>query len=149
MKRFTLILQPMKSINLSSSVSSLRKSALLIVSCAFGLGLVAVPVLKAASPTEAAADAKAPALPLKSSFEKVAGNEKGPFVLKLKNKSKVAVNVTAKVLLAVAFHGEDKARHIPAHSIAAGEVWSIADLAAEDKVVLTAEGFAPLEIVVK
>ena len=81
--------------------------------------------------------------------EKVTGNDKGPFVLKLKNKSKAAVNVTAKVLLAVAFHGEDKARHIPAHSIEAGQVWSISDLAAEDKVILTADGFAPLEIVVK
>jgi hypothetical protein len=138
----------MKSINPSSPRS--RKSALLLLSFAFGLGLVAAPALNAATPSsEAATDAKAPALPLKASFEKVTGNDKGPFVLKLKNKSKAAVNVTAKVLLAVAFHGEDKARHIPAHSIEAGQVWTISDLVAEDKVILTADGFAPLELVVK
>jgi hypothetical protein len=79
----------------------------------------------------------------------VEGGEKGPYVLKLKNESSTDITVTGKILLAVAFHAETKARNLPAHTIEAGKEWSIADLAAEDKITLTAEGFAPLEIVVK
>ena len=126
----------------------MRRSALVFLGCAFGLLVVAIPSIRAASPTlQALADAKA--LPLSHSFKKVEGGEKGPFVITLKNDSDAAVKVTPKILLAVVMHAESKARHLPAHTIEAGQSWSIADLAAEDKVILTADGFAPMEIVVK
>ena len=133
-----------------STRSSLRKSAFLALGCAFCAAFVSVPALKASNPAtlQPLADA-APALPLSHSFTKVEGGEKGPYVLKLKNESSANVTVTAKILLAVVFHAETKARNLPAHTIEAGKDWSIADLAAEDKVTLTADGFAPLEIVVK
>jgi len=133
-----------------SSRFSLRKSALLVFGCAFCAAFVSVPVLKAADAValQSLADT-APALPLSHSFTKVEGGEKGPYVLKLKNESSTDVTVTVKILLAVVFHAETKARNLPAHKIEAGKDWSIADLAAEDKVTVTAEGYAPLEIVVK
>jgi hypothetical protein len=130
----------------SSARTVLQKAALL----AFGLVIAAVPTLKASdlATLQPMADAKVP-LPLTSVIEKVTGAEKGPYVLKLKNESKAEVKVTAKILLAVFEHGEDKAKHLPAHTIEAGKTWKIADLAAEDKVIVTADGFAPLEIVIK
>jgi hypothetical protein len=78
----------------------------------------------------------------------VTGGENGPYVLKVKNTSADTLKVSAKILLAVAFHADNKAKLVPEHAIAAGDTWSIADLAAADKVILTATGFAPLEIVV-
>ena len=143
----------MNPTNTSVLRPSLRKNALLVLGCALGLALLPVQTLKAAdlATMQPLADAKAaaPALPLTSSFAKVAGGEKGPFVLTLKNGSKAAVTVNTKILLAVVFHAESKARILPAHTIEAGKDWKIADLALDDKVILAAEGFAPLEIVVK
>ena len=124
-----------------------RRTALLALACAVSLAFIAAPALQAADAPKAAAD-KAPALPVTTSIEKVTGGENGPFVLKVKNVSKDSLKVTAKVLLAVAFHADNKARNVPEHAIAAGQEYSIADLAAADKVVLTAAGFAPLEVAV-
>jgi len=101
-----------------------------------------------AAPTMQAAD-KAPALPMTATFEKVASTEKPPFVLKLKNDSKAALKVSAKVLLSVAAHNADKARMVPAEVVAPGATMKIADLAALDKVTVMADGFAPLELEVK
>jgi hypothetical protein len=91
----------------------------------------------------------APALPLTHSFTKVEGGEKGPYVLQLKNESASDITVSGKILLAVAFHAESRSRSIPSHKIEAGKSWSIADLAFDDKITLTADGFAPLELSVK
>jgi len=132
--------------------SSFVKQSLLALSCAAFLSLTATTALKAADlatlqPLADAAPA-ASALPVDVKIEKVAGKEKA-FVVKLTNHSKDSLKVTAKVLLAVAFHGEEKARRIPAHTIEAGKEWSIDDLAFDDHVVVSAEGFATLEIKVK
>jgi hypothetical protein len=135
----------------TSSVRPSHTKALLAMGCALSLALFGVPALNAADSAvtlKPMAD-KAPALPLSHSFKKVEGGEKGPYVITLKNDSKAALKVTTKILLAVAFHGEDKARHLPAHSIDAGASWTISDLAAEDIVVLSADGFETLKIVVK
>ena len=91
---------------------------------------------------------KAPALPLTTTFEKVVGAEKGPYVLKLKNDSKDALKVEAKILLSVAFHMGSKHWDLPEYTIAAGQTWAIPDLSAGDKITVTAQGFAPLELVV-
>lgn len=85
-------------------------------------------------------------LPVSTSFDKVTGGEKGPFVLKVKNTSSETIKVHAKVLLAVAFHADNKARNLDVQKIGAGEEWTISDLAAGDKVVLSAKGHAPLQV---
>jgi hypothetical protein len=94
-----------------------------------------------------ALDDKAPALPLSASFAKADG-EAGPYILSLKNTSDSAVKVSAKILLSVYFHADSKAKNIPVHTIDAGQVWTIPGLAANDKVTISGDGFAPLELTV-
>lgn len=126
-------------------VSSNR--ALLALACALGLTLVSAPVLSAAdAATKQPLADKAAVLPLTATFEKVTGTEGAPFVLKLKNDSKATLKVSGKVLLAVVHHAMDKARVIPEQAVAAGQTMTVKDLSAEDKIVLTAEGYAPLEL---
>jgi len=48
--------------------------------------------------------------------------------------------------LSVVNHAMDKARKLPDHSLAAGQTWTISELTADDKVILSAPGYAPLEI---
>ena len=124
------------------------RTALIALGCAVGLALAFVPAMPAADSSVALQPLADKALPLTPTFEKTTGKEGPPYVLHLKNDSKAAVTVTAKILLSVAFHANDKAKHLPAQAIEAGKTWSIADLAANDKVVLTADGFAPLELTV-
>jgi hypothetical protein len=135
--------------NTSSTRSATCRTALIALGCACGLAIVQIPALKAADAAalQPLAD-KAPSLPLTATFEKVTGAERGPYVLKLTNVSKDAVKASAKILLSVAFHMELKARNLPAHVIDPGQVWTIPDLAAADKVIITAKGYAPLELAV-
>lgn len=116
--------------------------AVLALGCAFSP--VVIPALQAKDMPASTADQMK--LPVSTSFDKVAGGEKGPFVLTVKNDSSDKLKVHAKVLLAVAFHADNKARHVPEHTLKAGESMTIADLAAADKVVLTAKGYAPTTI---
>jgi hypothetical protein len=131
---------------IASQCSSLSRNALIALGCALSLALIPVSALKAAD----TAAPQAASLPVTAKFEKSASAEKGPpFVLTLTNTSKASLTVSAKILLSVVAHSETKARKVPAHVIAPGESWTIADLAAQDKVTVTAEGFAPLELTVK
>jgi len=135
----------------NTSVRSITsRFTLLALGCAFSFAFIQVPVVKAAplASAERLAD-KAPPLPLKAKTKKVKTEEGARYVLNLKNTSKASVKVTAMVLLSVAVHNMDKARHEPEHEIAAGETWTISNLAALDKVVVTAAGFAPLEVEIK
>jgi hypothetical protein len=136
----------MKTSMKSSTCPALFRSALIALGFALGLAVVAIPALKAA---DAAMADKALSLPLTATFEKVAGAETAPYVLTLKNDSMKAVNASAKILLAVAFHAEAKARNVPECVIDPGKTCSIKDLAAGDRVVVSAKGFAPLELTVK
>jgi len=136
----------MKTSKKSSLCSVFCKTALLALGCAFGLALVPSPSLKAA---DTAMAEKMQCVPLTATFAKVADAEKAPYVLTLKNDSKDTIKASAKVLLAVAFHAEAKARTIPELVIEAGKSGTIADLAAGDKVVVSAAGFCPLELTVK
>ncbi len=121
--------------------------ALAAVGCAFAFALV--PSAGASnSAALSALDDKAPGLPLDSSFEKVADVDNGPYVLSLKNTSSAEVKVTVKVLLSVYSHDEQRSRNIPEHAVGAGEVWTINHLAAQDRVTISAKGFAPLELTV-
>jgi hypothetical protein len=116
---------------------------------ALGFAFVQSPSARASnSAALAQMDDKAPSLPVTSSFEKVADADNGPYVLSLKNTSGAELKVTAKVLLSVYFHDDLRSRNIPEHAIAAGEVWTINRLAAQDKVTVSAKGFAPLELTV-
>ena len=124
-------------------MKSLFKSALLTLGCALSLALFSVPALKAAD--------TAKKLPLTATIEKAAhpAENTPPFILTLKNDSKASIKVSAKVLLSVVAHNVDKARIVPAQVIDAGKAITIADLAALDKVIVSAEGYAPLEIEIK
>lgn len=123
-----------------------------------GAALLAAAILVCAAPvaslradsSSAAAEKseKAHKLPLSHKVEKSADANSGPYTLTLKNKSKESLKVSAKILLAVAFHAESKAKTLPEHTLAAGESWTIPELAKDDKVILSAAGFAPLEVTV-
>jgi hypothetical protein len=91
---------------------------------------------------------KLPSPPLSPTFEKVTSGENGPYVLNLKNLSKDPVTASAQVLPSVVFHATSKVRNIPEHVIDPGQVWTITELAATDKVIISAKGFAPLELTV-
>ena len=117
--------------------SSTRRHALLALACAFVLSLVSVPALQAA-------DLKP--LPLTATFEKVASTEGTPFVLHLKNDSKDTLKLSGKVLLSVVNHAVDKARVLPEKSVEAGKVMTVTGLTGDDKVLVSAAGYAPLEV---
>jgi hypothetical protein len=116
-------------------VRSARRNVLLTVACVFGLMLLPVAALNAADK----------ALPLTGTFEKVGDNTSAPFVLTVKNTSKESIKVSGKVLLAVVHHAMDKARTLPEQTIEAGGTWSIKGLVADDRVILTAPGYAEIE----
>lgn len=135
--------------NTSSPRSAACRTALIALGCAFSLVLVSMPALKAADTAAVPPMAgKAPSLPLTTTFEKGTAREMGPYVLKLKNDSKDALKVNVKILLSVAFHMGSKHWDLPEHVIDPGQVWTVPDLSAGDKISITAQGFAPLELVV-
>lgn len=109
-------------------------------------GLCTLAFIAGLTLTAAHASDKAPALPLKASFEKVASTEGTPYVLHLKNESKESLKVSGKVLLSVVHHAMDKARAVPEQTVAAGASMTIKDLSADDRVILTAAGHEPLEV---
>jgi hypothetical protein len=132
-----------------SGLSAMRGTALIALACAFGLAVVQVPAMKAADTTALRPmDDKAPSLPLSYTFEKVTDGDNGPYLLKLTNTSNDTIKASAQVLLSVASHANTKVRDIPEHAIDPGQVWTIDQLAATDKVTITAKDFAPLELTV-
>lgn len=137
----------------TSKKSSLRavvcSGTLLALGCALVLALASTPDLRAEGGALQPMADQAPKLPLSASFSKAADSETGPYVLTLKNDSETAVKASAKVLLAVAFHAESKARNIPEQVIEPGKTWTIADLAKGDRITVSAEGFSPLELTVE
>jgi len=125
------------------------RSALVALSFAFTFAFAQAPAARAVDAANLMPmDDKAPSLPLTASFEK-ADADTGPYVLNLKNTSDGALKVTAKVLLSVYFHADSKSRNLPEHTIDAGQVWTIPGLAANDKVIVSATGYAPLELTVQ
>lgn len=133
-------------------MNTTRSSLVRVVLFAFGcIGSLAIVQLAAAASTSTLAPLadQAPALPLTTSFAKAApGPNGGPFTLTVKNTSAKDLKVSGKVELSVVSHATAKTKELPAHVVAAGGTWAINDLAAADKVTLTAEGFAPLTVTV-
>lgn len=111
------------------------------------LAFAALPVAAlSATPDLQPVTDQAAKLPVATAFEKTSGGEGGPYVLKVTNTAQTELKVSAKVLLSVAFHADNKARMVPEHTLAAGETWTISDLAAKDEVILTAKDYAPLKV---
>jgi hypothetical protein len=111
--------------------------------------LLTVPAVLASSALQPLADSakKVAPLPLSTSFEKgTPGENGGPYALKLKNTSDSALTVSATIIWSVASHNRAKTINLPPHEIAAGESWAIDDLAAEDRVILSADNFEKLEV---
>lgn len=116
---------------------------------AFAIALAVMSPLSAAQPAglQPLADKQAPALPVTVSFEKGPQPEKGgPYVLKIKNTSSGSLTLHAVVRWSVISHGSAKTIELPPHTLAPDEVWSIDELAVEDRITLNAEGFATLEL---
>jgi hypothetical protein len=125
------------------------RTALVALCCSFLLAIMQTQAVKAADTAVAQPLAdKAPAPPLTCTFERVTEGETGPYILKLKNTSGGAIKVSVQVLSSVTFHANSRVRNFPAHVIDPGQVWTITELAASDKVTVSAEGFAPLDLVV-
>jgi hypothetical protein len=125
--------------------SSSRNRALRALTCAFALTLGSVSAI-AATDSVTLQPLADKALPLSATFEKVESSDGTPFVLKLKNDSKETLQVSGKVLLSVVHHAMDKARVIPAQAVEAGQVMTIKNLSADDRVVLSAPGHIDLEV---
>lgn len=118
----------------------------------FGLTLPLLPSVAAPSSGQpalhASADKPAKKLPVTTSFTKEKdGENKGLYVLTVKNVSSSALNVTATVHESVISHNRPKTRTLPAQVIQPGKTWQIEALAAHDKVTLAVEGFETLELV--
>jgi len=121
---------------------------LLVLGCAFGLALAQLSAAPASASLQTLAD-KPASLPLTATFEKGPASETGgPYVLKLTNTSATAVTASAAIVASVSSHASAKNRTVPAHTVEPGAVWAISDLASGDKVTVTADGFAPLELTV-
>jgi hypothetical protein len=123
--------------------------SLLALAAAFALAFgaaLSIPGARAAgtAPMQSLDD-KAPALPVSATFEKGTDPDIGPYVLHLKNTSGSALSVSVSIQVSATFHANKKNRKID-HSIGAGETFTVDDLGAGDKVTVTAEGFAPLEL---
>ncbi len=119
------------------------------------LTIAATALALATIPATAQADKPSPTLaetavmPLKASFEKdTSGKNEAPMVLHLKNESSKAITVSAEIELSVVVHNRPKSRSVAAQTVAAGAVLTIDNLAPDDKLTLSAEGYAPLVVVV-
>lgn len=124
---------------------TLRHAALVLgglLSLAFGAVLAPAADQPALQPR---AD-HAPALPVSTSIAKVDG-EKGPYVLSVKNTGAHALKVHVAVVESVKSHAKPRDRKHE-YTIEAGAAASIEELAAGDKVTVSAEGFASVELTV-
>ena len=125
------------------------RSALAAMGCALALVLLQVPAAFADDSTSMKPVAeKGHSLPVTTTFEKVTADGGGGSVLNLKNVSPDALKVTVTIVPSVTFHANAKTKTLPAHVIDAGQVWTIGDLAAGDKLSIVADGFDQLDVTV-
>lgn len=116
---------------------------------ALGSAAMAAPQLSGAGSAQPLADQNE-VVPVKVTFEKNASAKtEGPYVMTLTNTADHTIKVGVRVDQDVTVHNRPKARHLGPEEIAPGKDWKVDDLAALDKVTVTAEGFAPLQIVVQ
>lgn len=91
---------------------------------------------------------QAKALPVSTSIAKGDPGPEfgGPYVLSVKNSSGAALTLKAVIAQSVVSHNRPKTIELPGKTLEAGATWKIADLAVDDKVTLSAEGHASLEV---
>jgi hypothetical protein len=103
---------------------------------------------KANAPTQPMSE-QAAKLPIQSSFKKEkSGENKGLYTLTLKNTSATPLTVSVTVDESVNMHARPKTRTLSPSVIEPGKTLKVDALAAQDKVTATADGFAPLQLVV-
>ena len=124
--------------------NNLRKVTL-VLGCALSLVAGVLSAKADTLPTQSRAATPA-ALPVAGTFTKTEG-EKGPYVLALKNTSATALKVHVVVAESVKSHAKPGERKSD-YTIDAGKSVSVETLAAHDKVTVSADGFAPLELTV-
>jgi hypothetical protein len=132
--------------NLSFAPKILRPAA--AAACLLGFALFhGTLASSSAAPALVALDDKLPDLPFTSDFSKGDGDN-GPNVLTLKNTGNADIRASGTVALAVASHGDRKTKDIPEKVVGRDESWTITSLASGDKVTITADGYAPLVLMV-
>jgi hypothetical protein len=125
-----------------------RARGLALIIAAGALALAVIPAQIRAD-NETATLAEKAVLPLKVSFANdTSGKNEAPMIVHLKNESSQALVVKGHIDLSVVVHNRPKSREVPQQTIEAGATLTIDDLAADDKITLSAEGFAPLVVVV-
>jgi hypothetical protein len=128
----------------------LRRFAAMVLSSA--LAAIALPTLTTAAddpPADppASPEKKLPALPLTATFGKgTPGENGGVHALTLKNTSDKAITLNATIHLSVLSHSRAKTIVLPPHEIVAGGTWVINDLSFDDRIIVSAEGFAKLDL---
>ncbi len=127
------------------TTSFLRR--LVCFSAAAALAVLSVPVLRA-DHHEGAGDHKKQ-LPLETSFGRgTPGEHGGPFAVTLKNTGSADLKVKATVIQSVASHNKPRNIDLEEKTIAAGQSWTINDLAVQDRVVVKSPGYEKLELTV-
>lgn len=125
----------------------LARISLLVLGTA--LALPALPTaIAAGSETLQPRVAEAKALPVTTSVTKGEPGPEygGPYVLSVTNTSGAALQLKAAIAQSVVSHNRPKTIELPVKSLAAGATWKIADLAVDDKVTFSAEGYEKLEV---
>ncbi len=125
----------------------LARISLLVLGTA--LALPALPTaIAAGSETLQPRVAEAKALPVTTSVTKGEPGPEygGPYVLSVTNTSGAELQLKAVIAQSVVSHNRPKTIELPVKSLAAGATWKIVDLAVDDKVTFSAEGYEKLEV---
>ena len=114
------------------------------MSALLALGTVAARADTATASASANAQASGP---LVATFDKATDTDKGPYVLTLKNNGDHTLKVTVEIQYSAASHNDAKDK-TKKHHIKAGQSWAVSNLAAGDKITVTADGISPLALTV-
>jgi len=131
----------------NTSVSLLR-SLIAGLGSALALALFLAPAAKADPSVLIPTADKAPSLPVTATFEKVSADGVNGYALNLKNVSNDTLKLTVTITPSVVFHADAKVKTLPEHALEAGQVWTVKDLVAGDKLSIAADGFGKLELTV-
>ena len=132
---------------MNTPISLRLRFTALVLSSVFAV--ITLPVLTAAdSPTPPTSPGKKlPSLPLTATFGKgTPGENGGIYALTLKNTSTKSLTVKATIIWSVTTHTREKTIELPAHEIVAGGTWTIDDLAFDDRIIVSAEGYEKLDL---
>ena len=136
---------PMK--HYSRSLRSVLIGSSLALSTFLSVGAIATRADSAAPAAAATADSSQASGPIVASFDKSTDADKGPYILTLKNNGDHTIKVTVEIQASAASHNDAKNK-TKKHSIKAGQAWTVSNLAAGDKVNVTADGVSPLALTV-